>query len=456
MISMSETVTEKKELQDVQDRLMEMLDSVCLDPDATPKDRPAPRNKKNSQETDGGAKSPNGSRVKICPNCKSDEPWGDSSWCPSCGYYPSLKRKVFSDELAESEVEVEEEDLDLTTMATMVPTWIYWLSGGLIFLLIESLAIRCLIPRLAQRSPLAIVQILIGLNVLGIAHIRAYFIAAQEDENLNIIAILWRPFDIWKTVITQMPRVHKTIYAGTWGLAAVLFAIAFIGVDYLSVMTAATAERRKPANPMKTVLSVASKMAAVTPASQGGGGAPDNIGDAIEGFAGDDLLGTVLDAGKAEEDPLEDAAEDYEGSSSTSTAGGKKNDNEEEQIERDIIWSSDSAGESKEFDNEYLVIGYMTNASGQLRSLLLAETLKETGAVRYAGKYSINTIDKKFINKLQLQLEKYRSRHPAMKTPYIAKWTAPYVLVKIVHNGISPDGRIQEGHILYYQNKPPR
>lgn len=455
MNSMSETVTEKKELQNVQDRLMKMLDSVCLDPNATPKDRPAPRKKNNSQDSAGSAKSANGSRVKICPNCKSDEPWDGSSWCPSCGYYPSLKRKVFSVDLAESEVEEEEEDLDLTTMATMVPTWIYWLSGGLVFLLVESLAIRCLVPRLSQRSPIAIVQILIGLNVLGIAHIRAYFIAAHEDENLNIISILWRPFDIWKTAISQMPRVCKTVYAGTWGLAAVLFAIAFIGVDYLSVMSTAVSERRKPANPMKTVLSVASKMASAAPAPQGG--SPGNIEDAIENFAGDDLFDTILDAGNIEnpeEDLLEDAAEGYEGTSDTSSTTGKKKN--EVKVEREIVWSSLSAEGSKEFDNEFLVIGYMTNASGQLRSLLLAETLKESGAVRYAGKYSINTRDKKFIDKLQLQLEKYRSRYPAMKTPYIAKWTAPYVLVKIVHNGVSPDGRIDEGQILYYQNKPPR
>lgn len=469
---MSETATEKKELQDVQNRLMEMLDSVCLDPNATPKDRPAPRRKKASSETTEDGKSSGSSRVKVCPNCKSDEPWGSSSWCPSCGYYPSLKRKVFSDELAASEVEEEEEEeLDLATMATMVPIWIYIISGGLLFLLMESLAIRLMIPEITRRSPIAIIQILIGLNVLGISHIRAYFIAAHENENLNIISILWTLFEIWKTTFAQMPRVAKTLYGGAWGLAAVLFAIAFIGVDYGDTFSKLTEEKKKPANPMKAILSVASKTASVTGPPKNGA-APQNMEDALKDFAGDDFAESAIESATQAGDPLGDDAEPTttaeeeskgeksgQNSTNSSSVGNETKRSEDKEKEtppkQEFIWSTVPVDGEKEFESEYLVIGYLTNASGQLRSVVLAETL-ESGAVRFAGKYTINILDKSFIEKLQKQLEQYRTRHPAMKTPYIAKWTAPYVKVQIVHNGVTPDGRIEEGQIRYFQNKPPR
>lgn len=455
---MSEAATENKDLQDVQDRLMKMLDSVCLDPNAVPKDRPAPRKKQKDQ----GSKShsANGARVKICPSCGSEEPWGSSSWCPSCGYYPQLKRKVFNEEIAENETdEEEEEELDIATMATMVPVWIYWLAGGVILLLVESLTIRCLFPQIEQRSPIAIIQILIGLNVLGIAHFRAYFIAAHENEDLNIISILWTPFVIWKGVFEQMPDVRRTLYSGTWGLCAILFAILFIGVDYVSVFVQADAPPRKPINPMKTVLQVAGKMASAAPATNHGP-APGNIEDALSDFAGSDTFDFILESQNVNDDPLAEAREGYDPKKSTTPdqqSNKEKPKEEEPPPEREIVWATAASdGIKREFDKEYLVVGYLTNSQGMLRSLLLAETLKSNGAIRFSGKYSISLKDNLFIEKLQSKLESYRSRYPVMKTPYIAKWTAPYVSVKIVHNGIAPDGRFTDGRILYYENKPPQ
>lgn len=450
---MSDTATEDKNLLEVQERLMKMLDSVRLDPNAPPVDRPETRQKQTSPSNPSGLDG-DSEKLRTCPNCRAQKNWNGNPWCPACGYHPKLKRKVVSsEELEAEESDSEPEDLTLLTMLTLVPTWVYWLSGGILFLLCESLAVRLLLPRLSQRSPIAIVQIFLGFNVLGIAHLRAYYIAAKENEDLNFISVLWSPFVIWQTALTQMPDVRRTLYAGSWGLCAILFAICLIGVDYLSLIDPDTYQPKKALNPMRMIMSVAKNISKVGPPPK----AKINDGsleEALEDFAGSETFDFILEENDPANmnDPLEEAAQDAD----SKVSDEKKSPDKKKAAPPRIVWSSVDVKTPREFDHEYIVIGYLTNASGELRSLLLAETLPDSGVVRYAGKYTIGINDKDFIKKLQLKLENYRSRYPAMKTPYIAKWTAPFVSTKIVHNGILPDGRFEEGQIIYFKETPPQ
>lgn len=339
----------------------------------------------------------------------------------------------------------EEEDLDVLTMAQMVPGWIYWLTGGLMLLLIESLTIRILIPVLEHRSPLAILQCVLGFNVLGIAHIRAYLIASEENEDLNFISIFWSPSVLWKTALMRMPEIRKTVYAGAWGAAAILFAVMFIEIDYASVMQPENFRSGKAFNPMKAVMSVARTMATAAPPPVNG--RTQSIEEALEGFAEDAPVEMLVEAGSTEKDPLK--IETLPRVDQTSDEENKEND----RPDSNLIWSNFPLTEFRSGNDEYIVIGYLTNSSGELRSLLLAETLEQTGAIRFGGKYTISINDPEFINQFQKTLEKYRMRTPAMQTPYIAKWTAPYVYCKIVHNGIAPDGRFVDGQILYFRER---
>lgn len=446
---MSDTATEDNNLIQVQERLMKMLESVRLDSNAEAESLTAPAPAEKPQVKQQTRKVPR------CPKCDSTEPWGESSWCPACGYYPKLgKKSGLRSGPAEdnSDLEESEEELNLLQMAMMVPGWIYWLSAGLILLLTESLAVRILVPSLSNRSNIALLQMLIGINVLGISHVRAYLIAAEDDENLNFFSIVWSPTVIWKTTCKRLPHVRRTVYGGTWGAAMLVFAILFIGLDYDNIFRAENFQKNSSFNPLKFVMSAATTMAsAQEQMNQTQPGKTSGLGDLLEG---------VQSTGHGQPTNMEDALTNFAGeleSGSQQTNDLQKNERENDHQPHgeqtpEIVKPKypDTLELELAHEQEFIIFGYLTNAGGDLRSLLLAEPLKDGEKVRYAGKYSLGRVNNEFLTQLQDTLDAHRTRHPSMGTPYIAKWTAPIVRCTIAYNDLTPDGRFEDGRLVSY------
>ncbi|QDT32084.1 hypothetical protein [Thalassoglobus polymorphus] len=455
---MSETTTEDDDLQQVQERLMKMLESVRLDPDE-PEERPQTNLQQRVRQSH--------STLKTCPGCDSTEPWGGSSWCPKCGYYPKFGKKVVKRD-AEEENE-EEADLDTKTMLQMVPRWAYFLIGGLVALLVESVAVRVAFPAIQDRSPIAIFQIFIGVNVLGLAHMRAYMIASELNEDINFISIFWSPTVIWKTIFERMPEVRKTVMAGSWGLAAILYAILFVGLDYGNLFHPDYFKRNSSFNPLKWVVFVASSMASAQAEEAGSDGSPETSS------AMADLIGTAVESAPAGptapvSDDIEDALVNFAGETGLNADGGPVNHGATGDPQPDtqtdlenpstngslpstgpvVVHTTAPVDKSKRFQKDYIVIGFFTNSAGDLRSLLLAEETEKSNRIRLIGKYLINTEDQSFVKELQTQLETFRIRRPVMQSRYIAKWTAPMIVCKIVHDGTTPDGRIINGQLVSF------
>lgn len=441
---MSETATEDKNLQQVQDRLMKMLDSVRLDPDA-PSEAPPRQKKETSTPKKASLQVPDSEQESdetCCPSCDSTEPWNGSSWCPKCGYYPKLNQKIVRrdpSEFADAEYE-EDEELSVIGLILKIPKWIFWISGGILLLLIESVAIRFLVLDIVTRSQIAILQVLIGANLFGIAHIRAYMIASQDNESINFISIFFAPTKIWGTTLERMPSVSKTVCSGSWGLAAALFAVLFIGVDYDNLFSPENFQRESSVNPLKMIVGTmtqSAKNGGTTVASDGK--SSGSLEDALKDFAGDSDPGGQQQSSGASTSSDQEFTENY----SESKDGHV------------IIHSTVPLVGKKAHKKEYIVFGFLTNSAGELRSILLAEELDGKKGVRFSGKYIISVDDDPFLAKFRSSLDHHLSRRPAMKTIYNANWTAPALVCKIAHNGVTPDGRFQEGQITSYYDQAP-
>lgn len=438
---------------------MKMLESVRLDPHAEVV-RPQPASK--PHETVTTPPSQTRRRKQRCTNCGSQEPWGDSSWCPNCGFYPKLGRKVFS---AAEVAPEEEEEIDAGTLLSLVPAWAYWIVGGVTLLLATSLTIRLTVGPLAQRSAIAILQILIGINVLGLAHFRAYYHASQENEDLNFLSLVWSPFVIWKSAFARMPDVRKTFYAGSWGFAAIIFAILLIGLDYDNIFHPDNFRKRQSFNPLKLIVQLTSSLSSAQTTQSSGTGSPgttpmasfldmakeaaptsdgpsqaQDIGEAIGGFAGQSGLtgnrpGSSVSRSDSHDEPDESGAADSKPDPTP--------------VDKTTV---PLKGERK-YTNEYVIFGYLTNSSNELRSVLLAEVIPESNAARFVGKYSVSLPNQEVLGSLQKLLESVRTRRPAMNAPYHAKWTAPVIVCEIAHDGVTPDGRFEEAQIISFHSR---
>ncbi|MEW4487694.1 hypothetical protein AB1L42_06405 [Thalassoglobus sp. JC818] len=115
--------------------------------------------------------------------------------------------------------------------------------------------------------------------------------------------------------------------------------------------------------------------------------------------------------------------------------------------------TSEGIVEDKIYQNDYAIIGYSTNADGELRSVLLAGIHARTKRPAFAGKFSISVRDPKFLTALQESLDNHRTKKPPVPNPYNARWTTPSIFCTIHHNGVTPDGRILEGQMTSFRDR---
>ncbi|TWT58750.1 hypothetical protein KOR42_21360 [Thalassoglobus neptunius] len=115
--------------------------------------------------------------------------------------------------------------------------------------------------------------------------------------------------------------------------------------------------------------------------------------------------------------------------------------------------TSEGIVEDKIYQNDYAIIGYSTNAEGELRSVLLAGIHARTKRPAFAGKFSISIRDKNFLTALQESLDNHRTKKPPVPNPYNARWTTPSIFCTIHHNGVTPDGRILEGQMISFRDR---
>lgn len=105
---------------------------------------------------------------------------------------------------------------------------------------------------------------------------------------------------------------------------------------------------------------------------------------------------------------------------------------------------------AKQEQGTYYIFGYLTNAGGEMRSILLAEC-DDAHRGRYVGRLSLVGFDETRLAELKKVLDEYRSETPALPAPYRARWTQLVVKCVVVHEGNGADGNLRNGQLISFE-----
>jgi len=484
----------------VQERLMQMLDSVRLDGD--PGSKPAVEPVPSSSGT--------------CDNCGTHEDWGKSTWCPSCGYYPKLGRVVVKDLDQASEQEVEEE-LTPLDLLTRIPMWIYLVVGGCSSILVMDLIIRFSFSEISFRSDIALTQIVVGFTIFCCAHLRAYFMATHSTDGVPFSALFFAPGKIWKPAAQYLPKATAVFCGGSWGMSSVFLAVLIIGLDWNGLFTPNPDVNRPRFNPVKMFMQFAMSFAqkqqpgqiptGIDPSSLqpgdglegainsfsseigvdmlagggggGGGGAIGNLTGAGGGggleqsvnglsqmqdqlpgvngatggpiapggiFSGPGNGSLVMPTGPGQAMPNTSSI-NQNSPQTISTESETK-----EPVKPKLTFPKSPAPETAIKSDlpdriDYVAYGYTTNAAGDLRAVLLAE-MRNGRPYRFASRVHLDATDPAMQKKIEERFEAIRVDRPVVRTPYRARWVKPIVMCHIGYDGKTFDGRLNDAKIL--------
>ena len=380
-----------------------------------------------------------------CPQCGSDTPWGRSSWCPDCGYFPKAG-------FAGTGV-VEEDNGPPPTLLSVIPAWVLPTLVGVIAIFISSVVTRFVFHDPLQRSLVAITQLLVFTAMAFAVHSRASFLAMKTGKSWMAFV---NPGETWASVLTRMPSTRSLILLLGCSFSGMGSSF-LIGLD-VDIVAEAIREEVKN-NPKVTFADIVGAMTKMT--SKAFGGQKKNL--AMSAFGSLINVTGQMSGGGGGEGGLESANGDLGGTASMLTDGGSSGgsggtsggSSSSAVVTKSV---SKSAGTSTPSDAtpppedakptdsklkgtyDYWIYGYTTNPNGELRSLLLA-TIGGTGKLRFSQKLGIEGFSSKQLAQITEQLKPYRANSAAVTSPYGGKWVKPVAKCRVEHEGLNADER---------------
>ncbi len=162
-----------------------------------------------------------------CPNCGSTEPWGASSWCPDCGYYPALgeQAKAGCSEIfrkAQPEAELKWQQF--------FPLWsIVLVAGGIVIVILSFVASAMLPDEGIGRILWTLSQCVLGLVAAAIGQFSAFLFAAAKDDRYGPLDAIMKPVQLWKASTRVLPAGAWRFWLLAWGVAMVICGAAVVG-----------------------------------------------------------------------------------------------------------------------------------------------------------------------------------------------------------------------------------
>ncbi|MGH7127214.1 MAG: hypothetical protein ACREJB_06310 [Planctomycetaceae bacterium] len=336
-----------------------------------------------AQLPDSGSPSAAAAAEPTCRECGTTEPW-TSSWCPCCGYYPAAGRK-----LDQKTLESVEEEAPPENTFSVIPAWGWVLAGGVLAILALSVAARFTLPAEGPyRTCWSIVQILIGLGAMSVAHFLAYMSVVTKTDQLSPFEMFFRSFRVWKMVCRKLPASAWLLQMFVWGLTATIAAATLIGgINYLAIVE-------------------------------------NDWG--VEKRAQRNLVHEIVDKAKEEKgegaDSLEDAMNDF-------TGEGAEDENAENKAVPRVV-------------AECLVVGYTATPDGEVHWLYLASLVNNR--LKYVGYITADTLPEQERKKLKFRLPVLKRDKPFVKVPYTGTWLEPRILCEIEYAGLSDEGTLTD------------
>ena len=228
--------------------------------------------------------------LRACPKCRSKEPWGVNSWCPSCGFYPKFADRNFQVpepvEPATPQVQPETEgpaeiegppepdsELEPTTapeaiskpVAIEPPTrpqrqtrpaevvnafevrqqaakfkqWLRVLTCGVGFIIVCSLGLR-FTSLLSDIRPafFACVEIMVGCGFMFVGSVLISNQLKLNPGHGSAFAVFTQPRKLWKPTLEQVPKTQKPAWFFAWGITMIVAANVLVGgIKYSGITT---------------------------------------------------------------------------------------------------------------------------------------------------------------------------------------------------------------------------
>jgi hypothetical protein len=160
--------------------------------------------------------------------CGNLESWGNSSWCPECGFYPRLGISLGPTANSSSATAGGPKSRGVSWQH--IPVWAKVLAAGVIFIVAANIGARLAIPKMGTaRTLVAFLQLVAGLGIAALMHCAAFFKAAMSNHRFYLIDAVLHPVETWKPTIQELPRTARRIWLGVWGLTCAICAVVIIG-----------------------------------------------------------------------------------------------------------------------------------------------------------------------------------------------------------------------------------
>lgn len=323
-----------------------------------------------------------------CPNCGSTEPWGASSWCPDCGYYPALGgqakagcSEIFRKAQAEAELKWQQ----------FVPLWSIVLVAGVIVVVVLSFVASAMLPDEGiVRILWTLSQCVLGLVTATIGQFSAFLFAAEKDDRYGPLDAIMKPVQLWKASTRVLPAGAWRFWLAGWGVAMVICGAAVVGGVPYGALFEGGEDKKADKNLVHEVVEQARKE------REGGAESPEK---AMNDFAGDE----AAEAEKAE-DPLAHLP-----------------------------------------TMDCLIFGYVERDDGDLDAVLLASVVGSD--VRYVGRVSADNIPQEDRGKLLARMKDLTRKKPFVQTNQEARWLKPILMGRIAYTELTRDNQMVKAYL---------
>ncbi|MCA9005109.1 MAG: hypothetical protein KDA70_07520 [Planctomycetaceae bacterium] len=342
-----------------------------------------------------------------CSECGTYEPWGLSSWCPRCGYYPKLGKCV-------GHTDVEGQPLTQPSQPQniweLIPAWGWVLGVGTVAVIGLSVAGRFYCEDPGQLCLWTITQATVGLIMFLIGHFTAYLNAVSRSAEFSILSIIMTPFKIWRPAIHRFPQGAWKMDLAVWGLTLVVGAFAIVGgFEFDSLFKDWGVKKSANVNLLASVVDQAK--------SADNEGGADNLEDALNDFAG----GTEEEEEKA-------ASAKAAAAKAAASAAVVPEKEKEPKTEPDPELQTVPM---KEFD--CLVVGYSALPNGTIDAVLLASSYNKH--LVYAGYIRGSDLPEEIRLEWQKRLPQLKQKKPFVETSQVATWIKPRITLKVSSEG---------------------
>lgn len=358
-----------------------------------------------------------------CPSCGSLEPWGFSSWCPSCGFYPKLQTRV---EAPPAPVELSERAAGLMDV---LPPWTWVMGGGMLGVIVVSFWARLTIePDSSTRLVWAILQMLAGAVAFAIVHATAYFIAIAKSDKIGPFDAFMSPMAIWRPSFVQLPKGSSRVCVAAWGITAIMAALFIVDGIPWGALFEGKAKKKAAPNLLQQFVKEARKERE-SEATSMEEAMNQLVGDAEEGRAAAD--GANGTDGTAEQTPEEKEKAEKE----------KKEKAEKEKAEKE---RAERLAKSEQID--CVIFGYVPEGKDDFGMLLLATIVK--GRLTFVTSLTAESLPDEARKELMVKLKPLQRTKPLVKTSLDAQWVQPVLMTRVRHWGWTKDKKLKNAEFV--------